>query len=110
MSTLGSEIGNTVRIFDPMAYAASLLVIVIARSALDFVARLCTEVLAKRIERDTRDELYVSLLGKSQTFHNRQRVGDIMARAANDTSDQLRFPAGPDAVALARRKCDGTGL
>jgi ABC-type antimicrobial peptide transport system permease subunit len=30
MSTLGSEIGNTVRVFDPMAYAASLLVIVIA--------------------------------------------------------------------------------
>jgi ATP-binding cassette, subfamily B, bacterial len=24
------------------------------------------------------------LLGKSQTFHNRQRVGDLMARAAND--------------------------
>ena len=30
VSTLGSEIGNTVRVFDPMAYAASLLVIVIA--------------------------------------------------------------------------------
>jgi predicted permease len=30
VSTLGSEIGNTVRLFDPMAYAASLLVIVIA--------------------------------------------------------------------------------
>jgi predicted permease len=30
VSTLGSEFGNTVRVFDPMAYAASLLVIVIA--------------------------------------------------------------------------------
>lgn len=30
VSTLGSESGNTVRVFDPMAYAASLLVIVIA--------------------------------------------------------------------------------
>jgi ATP-binding cassette subfamily B protein len=29
-------------------------------------------------------ELYLNLLGKSQTFHNQQRVGDIMARAAND--------------------------
>ncbi len=29
-------------------------------------------------------KLYVSLLGKSQTFHNRQRVGDVMARASND--------------------------
>ncbi len=64
--------------------ALILLVVVLARSALDFVARLCTEVLAKRIERDARNELYVSLLGKSQTFHNRQRVGDLMARGAND--------------------------
>jgi ATP-binding cassette subfamily B protein len=44
----------------------------------------CGEFLAQRIERDTRDELYISLLGKSQTFHGRQRVGDIMARATND--------------------------
>jgi ATP-binding cassette subfamily B protein len=42
------------------------------------------EFLAQRIERDTRDELYVNLLGKSQTFHGRQRIGDIMARATND--------------------------
>jgi len=42
------------------------------------------EFLAQRIERDTRDELYASLLGKSQTFHSRQRIGDIMARATND--------------------------
>ncbi|MBB5789524.1 ABC transporter ATP-binding protein [Jiangella mangrovi] len=61
-----------------------LLVVVVARTVIDFVARLCTEVLAKRIERDAREELYVSLLGKSQTFHNRQRVGDLMARGAND--------------------------
>jgi ATP-binding cassette subfamily B protein len=42
------------------------------------------EFLAQRIERDARDELYISLLGKSQTFHGQQRIGDIMARATND--------------------------
>jgi ATP-binding cassette subfamily B protein len=42
------------------------------------------EFLAQRIERDAREELYSSLLGKSQTFHSRQKVGDIMARATND--------------------------
>jgi ATP-binding cassette subfamily B protein len=42
------------------------------------------EILAQRVERDTRDELYLNLLGKSQTFHGRQRIGDIMARATND--------------------------
>ena len=52
------------------------------------------EFLAQRIERDARDELYVSLLGKSQTFHGRQRIGDIMARATNDVR-QLNFMFSP---------------
>lgn len=42
------------------------------------------EFTAQRVERDAREELYISLLGKSQTFHNRQQVGDIMARATSD--------------------------
>jgi ATP-binding cassette, subfamily B, bacterial len=42
------------------------------------------ELLAQRFARDAREELMISLLGKSQTFHNRQKVGDIMARATND--------------------------
>lgn len=64
--------------------ALTLVGVVLLRGALDLVGSLSAEVLAKRMERDARDELYVSLLGKSQTFHNRQRVGDLMARAAND--------------------------
>lgn len=48
------------------------------------VRNYAIEFLAQRIERDSRDELYASLLGKSQTFHGRQRIGDIMARATND--------------------------
>ena len=48
------------------------------------VRNFAIEFLAQRVERDARDELYVSLLGKSQTFHGRQRIGDIMARATND--------------------------
>ncbi|MGW0227601.1 ABC transporter ATP-binding protein [Actinopolymorpha singaporensis] len=62
----------------------ALVALVLLRGVFDLIARLCTEVLAKRMERDAREELYTSLLGKSQTFHNRQRVGDLMARAAND--------------------------
>ena len=54
-----------------------------------------SEFLAQRIERDCRDELYMSLLGKSQTFHGRQRIGDIMARATNDVrSLNLMFSPG----------------
>ncbi len=61
-----------------------LLAIILIGGCLDLSARLFPELLGKRFARDARAELYVSLLGKSQTFHNRQRIGDIMARAAND--------------------------
>jgi len=44
------------------------------------------ENIAKRFQADAREELYASLLGKSQTFHDRQRVGDLMARATDDTA------------------------
>ncbi len=53
------------------------------------------EFVAARIERDARDELYASLLGKSQTFHGRQRIGDIMARTTNDVHQlNLMFSPG----------------
>ncbi len=66
------------------AIALAILGVVLVRGAIDMVNALSIETLGQRLERDARDELYISLLGKSQTFHNRQRVGDIMARAAND--------------------------
>ena len=72
----------------------SLLAIIALEGACDLGARLSAEVLAKRFARDSREELYISLLEKSQTFHNRQRVGDIMSRATNDIV-QLRNMASP---------------
>ncbi|HOD44230.1 MAG TPA: ABC transporter ATP-binding protein, partial [Anaerolineaceae bacterium] len=42
---------------------------------------------AQRIEKNVRNELYTSLLGKSMTFHNLQPVGDTMARATNDVRE-----------------------
>jgi len=62
----------------------SVLAIVLIRGVIDLTNSASIETLGQRLERDTREELYISLLGKSQTFHNRQRVGDIMARASND--------------------------
>ena len=64
--------------------ALAVLGVVLANFIVGPAGAFASEFLAQRLERDTRDELYVSLLGKSQTFHNRQRVGDVMARAAND--------------------------
>jgi ATP-binding cassette subfamily B protein len=67
-----------------VAISLTLLGAVLFGGCVDLCARLCAEVLGKRFARDARNELYLSLLGKSQTFHNRQRVGDVMARASND--------------------------
>src|SRR5512136_1828338 len=59
----------------------------IVRGVLQLGRNVGAEFLAQRIERDVRDELYVSLLGKSMTFHNLQPVGDTMARATNDVRE-----------------------
>ncbi len=67
-----------------LSIALTILGVVIARGLVDLANAFSIETLGQRLERDARDELYINLLGKSQTFHNRQRVGDIMARAAND--------------------------
>jgi ATP-binding cassette subfamily B protein len=70
---------------DQLAYLALLMLGTIGLGGCsDVGARVFPELIGKRVVRDAREELYLSLLGKSQTFHNRQRVGDIMARAAND--------------------------
>ncbi|MCA9984794.1 MAG: ABC transporter ATP-binding protein [Anaerolineales bacterium] len=57
----------------------------------DIVNSLAIRILAQRVERNARDELYLSLLSKSQTFHGRQRVGDLMARATNDVQQVNQF-------------------
>ena len=67
-----------------LTIALSILGLVLVRGLLDITNAWSVETLGQRMERDAREELYISLLGKSQTFHNRQRVGDIMARATND--------------------------
>jgi len=64
--------------------AAGVLIARLLYSVLDVANSYSMQFLAQKVERDAREELYISLLGKSQTFHNQQRVGDIMARATND--------------------------
>jgi ATP-binding cassette subfamily B protein len=53
------------------------------------------EVIAQRLERDCRKEFYTNLLGKSQSFHEQQKIGEIMARATDDvrTMNFLISPA-----------------
>jgi len=58
-----------------------------------------SEVLGQRLERDIRDELYASLIGKSMSFHDMHRTGDLMARATNDVRQiNLMFNPGVNLV------------
>lgn len=71
----------------------------ILRGVLQLGRNFGAELLGQRLERETRDELYVSLLGKSMTFHNLQPVGDTMARATNDVREiNLMFNPGINLV------------
>jgi ATP-binding cassette, subfamily B, bacterial len=77
--------------------AAALRVIAayLGYGACDIVNSLALRVLGQRVERDTRAELYLSLLGKSQTYLNRQPVGDLMARATYDVQ-QISLMVAPN--------------
>lgn len=59
----------------------------VVRGVLQLGRNFGAELLAQKMERQVRDELYLSLLGKSMTFHNLQPVGDTMARATNDVRE-----------------------
>ena len=71
----------------------------IVRGSLQFARNFGAEMLGQLMERDARQELYVSLLGKSMTFHSLQPVGDTMARATNDVREvNLMFNPGINLV------------
>jgi ATP-binding cassette subfamily B protein len=61
-----------------------VLAVGLASGVSHLLGNLSVETIAQHLAADSREELYRSLLGKSQIFHDRQRVGDIMARATED--------------------------
>lgn len=61
------------------------------RSVLQLMRNSSAEAYAQRVERDVRDELYASVLGKSMTFHDQTPVGEIMARVTNDVRELNYF-------------------
>ncbi len=67
--------------------AIGIVVSQIVRAVLQLGRNFSSAVLGERLERDMREELYVSLLGKNMTFHDSQPVGDTMARATNDVHE-----------------------
>jgi ATP-binding cassette subfamily B protein len=83
-----------------VSISLTVLVVLCLDSLAALGGNLSMETIAQRLERDAREELYISLLGKSQTFHDRQRVGDIMARATDDMK-QLNIMINPGVLFIA---------
>ncbi len=79
---------------DLLRIAIIIAVSQVVRGALQFGRNFSAELIAQHVERNIRQELYVSLLGKSMTFHNLQPVGDTMARATNDVRE-INFMFSP---------------
>ena len=73
--------------------------IVAGQGLFGLLRNYASEFLAQRVERDARNELYIGLLSKDQTFHGRQRVGDIMARATDDVRT-LNFMINPGVMLI----------
>jgi ATP-binding cassette subfamily B protein len=75
---------------DPLLMAGlAVLIALLSDGITNLIGSLSVEVIAQKLEADSREELYGSLLGKSQTFHDRQRAGDIMARATDDVKQPM---------------------
>lgn len=83
-----------------LGMAAALIALSqLVRGGLQMVRNFSAEVIGQRMERDTRDELYGSLIGKSMSFHDMQPTGELMARATNDVREiNLMFNPGMNMV------------
>lgn len=94
------EILNPSRTNGLIIVAMAILILRSVDSIASLLGSLSLETIAQRLSRDSRQELYTSLLGKSQTFHNRQRVGDIMARSTDDIN-QMNAMINPGVLFIA---------
>ncbi|MDM8530288.1 ABC transporter ATP-binding protein [Anaerolineales bacterium HSG25] len=71
-----------------------LIVSQLIRGVLMMGRNFCSEIIGQRVELNTRDELYLSLIGKSMSFHDSHAAGELMARATNDVRE-INFMFNP---------------
>ena len=65
-------------------YAGLLLAIAIGKGTFQFLTRWIVIGISRDIEFDLRNDLFERLEGLSYSYYQRNRTGDIMARATND--------------------------
>lgn len=84
---INGEISSEEALRFALLMAFAIVASQLIRGVLQLLRNASSETYSQRIERDVRDVLYASLLGKSMTFHDMQPVGEIMARVTNDVRE-----------------------
>lgn len=75
-------------------YTLIILSLGIGASLIRIINFVLREIIAQRMERDCRREFFSNLLGKSQSFHEQQQIGELMARVTDDVR-MLNFLISP---------------
>src|SRR5690349_13155237 len=77
-----------------LLYAGLLLAIAVTKGIFQFLTRWVVIGVSRDIEFDLRNDLFARLEGLSYSYYQRNRTGDIMARATNDLN-AVRMLLGP---------------
>src|SRR5208282_1383245 len=77
-----------------LVYAGLLLAIAITKGIFQFLTRWIVIGISRDIEFDLRNDLFAHLESLSYSYYQRNRTGDIMARATNDLN-AVRMLLGP---------------
>lgn len=79
---------------ETLFYFALLIAIAgVIRTVGDYIQSFVNDVIAHKVTKNVTKEFYNDMLEKSQEFHDRIKVGDIMARATFDTRQMNIFIA-----------------
>ncbi len=79
-----------------------LFAIILIRGLIGVVTTYSLDSIGNGLERDVREELYRNLLGKSQSFFDRQKIGDLVARATADAGQiNVMFQPGMEFLFIA---------
>src|SRR5246500_1342657 len=77
-----------------LKYSLLLIVVALSKGVFQFLTRWVLIGISREIEFDLRNDLFQHLEGLSYSFYQRNRTGDIMARATNDLN-AVRMLLGP---------------
>src|ERR1039458_7002429 len=77
-----------------LTYAAAILAIALVKGIFQFLTRWVVIGISRDIEFDLRNDLFAHLESLSYSYYQRNRTGDIMARATNDLN-AVRMLLGP---------------